>query len=90
MSSNQINISHLGPEVSIQRTHNACLIKQLAPEGDFTTSELQAINWCHMSKGILFISYISNHQGNHIQQSVTDKAVTHCATRALETRTSSL
>ena len=69
----QINIYLLGPEVETQCTHDYCLIKHLASEGDFTTSELQAINWCRMSKSIFFIRNISNHQCTHIQQSETDK-----------------
>ena len=55
MSANQINISHLAPEVSTHRTHDACLMKNLASEGDFTTSELWSINWFGMSKGVFFI-----------------------------------
>ena len=73
MSANQINISHIGQEVSTQRTHDACLITHLSPEGEFTTSELRDINWCRMFKGILFISNITNNLGTHIQQSATDK-----------------
>ena len=53
--------------------HGSCIMKHLAPEGDFTTSEPQAINWCRMSKGIFFIINISNHQDTHLQQSETDK-----------------
>ena len=74
MFTNQINISHLEPEVETQHTHYACLMTHLSSEGDFTTSELRAINRCRMSKGILFISDISNHQGTHLQQSETDKS----------------
>ena len=74
MSANQINISHLAQELLTHLTHDAYLITQLASEGDSTTSELQAINRCCMSKGILFISNISNHQGTHLQQSATDKS----------------
>ena len=44
MSTNQINISHLGPEVATQRTHDARLTAHLGSEGDFTTSELRSIN----------------------------------------------
>ena len=73
MSTNQINIYHLGPEVATQCTHDDCLIKHLASEGDFTTSELLAINWCRMSKDIFFISSIIHHQGTNLQQSATDK-----------------
>ena len=71
MSTHWINIFHLGSEVSTQHMHDACLTTHLAIEGDFTTSELRSINWCCMSKGILFISNISNHQGTHLQQSAT-------------------
>ena len=74
MSANQINISHLAQELLTHLTHDAYLITQLASEGDSTTSELQAINRCCMSKGILFISNISNHQGTHLKQSATDKS----------------
>ena len=72
MSTKNINISHLGIEVPTQRTQDACLVSHLVLEGNFTTSKLRAINWCHMSKGIFFISDISNHQGTHIQQPETD------------------
>ena len=72
MSTNQINISHLGAEVSTQRMHDASLLTHLWLEGDFTTSELWAINRCRISKGVFFIFDISNHQGTHIQQSATN------------------
>ena len=72
MSTNQINIFQLGPEVSTQRMHNARPMTHLVIEGNFITSELQAINWCHMYKGILFLRNITNHQGTHLQQSATD------------------
>ena len=72
MSTNQIKIHHLGTEVSTQCTHDTCLMTHLSLEVDFTTSELRAINWCHMYMGIFFISDITNHQGNHLQQSATD------------------
>ena len=54
---------------------DACLVSHLVLEGDFTTSELRAINWCRMSKSILFIRDIIYRQGNHIQQSATDKSM---------------
>ena len=69
MSANKIKIYHLGTEVATQHTHDP----HLASEGDFTTSELLAINWCCICKDIFFIRDISNHQGNHLQQSATDK-----------------
>ena len=72
MSTNQINIFQLGPEVSTQRMHNARPMTHLAIEGNFITSELQAINWCHVSKGILFLRNITNHQVTHLQKSATD------------------
>ena len=56
--------------------HNACLISHLALKGDFSTSELLAINRCHISKGVLFISNICNHQGNHLQKLATDTFTT--------------
>ena len=68
MFANKINIYHLGPEVTTHSTHDACLMTHLESEGDLTASELPAINKCRMSRGILFISNISNHQGNNIQQ----------------------
>ena len=74
MSADKIKISHLETEVAIQRTLDACLITHLAPEGDFTTLELWAVNRCRMSKGILFMSDISNHQVTHLQQSPIDKS----------------
>ena len=47
---------------------------KLESEGDFTTSELRAINLCRMSKGIFFISNICNHQRTHIQQPEIDQS----------------
>ena len=73
MFTNQINISHLVPEVETQHTHDACLMIHLALERKLTTSELRTINWCRMSKGVFFISDKCNHQGNHLQKSTTDK-----------------
>ena len=73
MPENQINISHIGPEVATQRTHGALLMTNLASEGNFITSKLWAINWCRVSKGIFFVSDISHHQGNHLQQQSTYK-----------------
>ena len=72
MSTNQTDISHLVLEVSTKHTHGACLMTRLSSEVDFSTSEIRAINWCYISKGIFFISDISNNQGTHIQKSVTD------------------
>ena len=73
MFTNQIKISHLGPEVATQCRHDACLMTHLASKGDLVTSEIRAINRCGMSKGVFFISDISSHQGAHLQQSATDK-----------------
>ena len=72
MSKNHFNISNLGTEVSTQLTHDYCLMSHLALEGEFTISELRAINRCRMSKGIFFISNIRNHQGTQLQKSATD------------------
>ena len=72
MSKNHVNISNLGTEVSTQLTHDYCLMSHLALEGEFTVSELRAINRCRMSKGIFFISNIRNHQGTQLQKSATD------------------
>ena len=69
---NQPVTSNLVTVVSEQRAHDNFLISHLALEGDFTTSELQAINWCCMTKGIFSISNISNHQGTNINKSVID------------------
>ena len=76
MSANHINMSPLGKEVSIQRMYDTCLMSHLALEGDFTTSELRDIHFCHMFKGIYFMRDICNYQGNNLQQSVTDTFTT--------------
>ena len=77
MSTNQIKIYHLVTEVSTKRMHDACLMTHLALKGDFATSELRAINWCCMSNSILFISDISNHQGNILSGTVANFNLIH-------------
>ena len=72
ISTNKMNIANLEPEVSTQRMHDPCLMTQLALEGEFTTSELRAINRCCMSKDIFFIRNIINHQGTNLQKPATD------------------
>ena len=67
MSVNHIHISHLVIDVSTHCTYDACLVKHLALNGYFTTSEPCAINLCQITKGIFFISDICHHQGTHIQ-----------------------
>ena len=74
MYANQINISQLVPKVATQLSYDAWLMIHLASEGEFSTSELQAINCCRKSKVILFTINIGNHQGNHLQQSATYKS----------------
>ena len=76
MSTNHIKISHLGKEVLKQITRNACLVSHQVPKDDFTTSELRAINWCRVSKGIFFMINICNHQGTHLQKSATYNVTT--------------
>ena len=44
VSVNHINTSHIDKELSTQCTHDACLMSHLSLKGDFTTSELPAIN----------------------------------------------
>ena len=51
-------------------------MSHLASKGDFNTSEIRAINWCHMYKGIFFIRNICNHKGIYIQKSATDTVIT--------------
>ena len=72
MSANHIHISHLGIYVSTQHMYYACLMTHLALNGNFTTSELRAINCYCMYKGIFFISDICNHQENHLHKSSVD------------------
>ena len=72
ISTNHISIYQLITEVSTQRTDDACIMSHLALQGNFTTSELPAINRCGMSKGIFFISNIRNHQVTHLKQSEID------------------
>ena len=69
MPDNYIHISRLGTYVPKHRTYNAYLMTHLALNGDFATSYLCAINFCRMSKGVLFIRDICNHQGTHIYKS---------------------
>ena len=76
MSDNHINISHLVEELSTHSTYEACFMSQLALKGNFTTSELGAINWCCMSKGILFISNICNHKGTPPKKLAADTVTT--------------
>ena len=72
MSHNHIHISHLVTDLSAQRTYYACIMKDLALNGDLTTSDICSINRCRMSKGFFFISTICNHQGTHLQKSSAD------------------
>ena len=76
MSSNHIHISHLGKYVLTHRMYDAYLMTQLALNGYFTTSEIHDINCCLMSKGILFISNMCNHQGTHIHKSAANADTT--------------
>ena len=76
MSTNYIHISHLGTYLSTQLTHDACPMSHLPLYGDFTTSELRAIKFWRVSKGIFFISDIYNHQSTHLQYSSTDNDLT--------------
>ena len=72
MSDYHINIYYLVTDVSAQLTYDVCLMIHLALNGEFTTSELPAINRCCLSKVILFLSKICNHQGNHRLKSAVD------------------
>ena len=72
MSANHIHISQLGTDVSTKRTYHACIMTHLAQNGDLATSELRDINLCRMSKGILFLSNIYNHQGTRLYKSAVN------------------
>ena len=62
MPNNNILAYHLDTDVSTQRTYYACLIAHININVYFTNSELCAINRCCMSKGMLFMIDVCNHQ----------------------------
>ena len=68
MSTNNIHIYHPDKYVLTQRTYDACLMTHLTLNGDSSTSEIHAINWCYMSKGVFFIRDIINHQVTHLNK----------------------
>ena len=72
MSANHVHISNPVTDLSTQCTYDVCLMTHLSINGNFTTTDIRAINQCHMYKGIFFISNICNHQGNHLRKSTSD------------------
>ena len=76
ISMNHIHIYHLVTDVPTQHAYDTCLMLHLSLNGNFTTSELRAINRCSMSKGVFFISIICNHQGTCILKLAVDNYTT--------------
>ena len=76
VSSHHIRIYHLEIDVSTKSMQDSYLISHLALNFDFTTSELQAIKFRRMSKGIFPISYICKHQGTHLHKSAANTDIT--------------
>ena len=72
MSANHVHISNPVTDLSTQCTYDVCLMTHLSINGNFTTTDIRAINQCHMYKGIFFISNICNHQDTHILKSAVN------------------